>query len=534
MLRAGADVVDLLGEGVQHGVDRGRLAGLGDVRRAGRRGPLLPRAEHIDLGGQHLDLLGQGGRRGDRHGAAELLQLRAQIRIAADPPQLRDLGTHRIEALREALDPLRVGERADQATELREFREQPGQDPSIGIRGGGRSDAVEAFGQPPDILRDAGVDVLGHFLGQVRDLRANLLDRPGDGGEIGPGPGPLDALGEREDGLPQGVDVVARGEPVDRLAQAHDLVLQLRQNVRRCGPVRGAGDKAPGEIQAHARDHAAIRGGTGRDIARDLLRQLPLALADVLDRAADVGGGRARAATGLTRGGDLLAELRHPALDVAEPLGHLLDRSALEGALDPGLDLGEPLGLGQLRLAPVRIQGPVEAVEPIHQRGDAVTVGLGDGVARGRRRRAYGRVILGGYRAVIGRRPVRERLRSNYGFCAGQRPVELLRPEAATVPAVARRCGLRLRHDRGDPRLKRNPGPGGDVAGGVEHFGIETVELRHRGAGHRWPVVGSVRRPILCTVAASPKWVSAEPASDRSSLTINILGKHEVKGLLTR
>ncbi|WP_331327069.1 hypothetical protein [Methylobacterium fujisawaense] len=201
---------------------------------------------------------------------------------------------------------------------------------------------------------------------------------------------------------------------------------------------------------------------------------------DVLDGAADVGGGGTRATAGRPGRGDLLAELRHAALDVAEPLGDLLDGGRLQGALDAGLDLREAARLGVLGGAPLVVEGAVETVEAVHQSGDTVAIALGARrcpvgplVGRGRREGALGR---------------------------GLRPVaaegELLGAVAPPVPAISLTGRLLLRHHRRDPGLERDPGPRRHVAGRVEHLGIETVELRHRVAGHRWPVVGSVRRPF--------------------------------------
>ncbi len=479
LLGAGADLIDLLGEAAQHGVDGGHVARAGDTRLAGALGPVVPRAEHVDLLGERLDLLRQCRRRGDLHVAADLLQERTQIRSGGRPLQLGDLRAHRLQALREALDSLRTGERADLAADLLEFGEQARERVVIRAGGAGRGRGVEALGEAPDILRDAAVNVLGHLLGEALDLSPDLLDRHRDGGEIGPRLGALDAARESDDGLLEGADIPARRQLVDRLPQARGLLLELEQRGRRGDALLDPRLQPAGEVQTHAGDNATI-GRSGGRRRLGALRQFALPLADVLDGAADVGGGGARATAGLAGRGDLLAELGHAALDVAEPLGHLLDGRRLQGALDARLDLREAPRLGLLGGAPLVVEGAVEAVEAVHQSGDAVAVAVG----------ALRRAV----RPVIGR----GRRRGSLDRRLGPAPAEgeLLGAVTPPVPAIALAGRLLLRHHRRDPGLERHARPRRHVAGRVEHLGIETVELRHRVAGHRWPVVGSVRRPF--------------------------------------
>ena len=420
-------------------------------------------AEEVDLLGKRLDLAGERRRRRELHVAANLLEQRPQIRIRADPLQLGDLRADGLEALREPLDALGTGQCPDQPADLLEFAEETGQRVVVPAGGSGRRHAVQALREAPDILGDAAVDVLGDFLGQALDLRPHLLDRRRDGGEVGAGLRPLDAARQGDHRLLQGDDVPARGELRDRLAQAHGLVLKLGQGGGRPGHLLDPRLEAAGEVHAHAGDDAAIRiGRRGRG-----RRQFALPLADVLHGAADVARGGAPATAGLAGGGDLLAELRHAALDVAQALGHLLHGGRLQGALDPRLDLGQAPRLGILHAAAFLIEGPVEALETVDQCGQAVTVGFRD----------------------AGRADLPVELRGDVG--SGHRLGELLGPVTATLAAVARTAGFRLRDHRGDPGLQRHAGPRRHVPGGVEHLGIETVELRHRGAGHRGPIVGS-------------------------------------------
>ena len=257
---------------------------------------------------------------------------------------------------------------------------------------------------------------------------------------------------------------MAGGELVHRLAQAHDLVLEFRQGCRRRHDLVDARLEAAGQIHAHAGDDAAV----GAGLNRPRLRQLLLALADILDRVADIGGGGTRSPAGLPGGGDLLAELRHPALDVAEPLGHLLHRRRLERAVDSGLDLREAPRLDVLHAAALLAEGAVETFEAVDQGGKAVPVRLGDGAG-----------------------PDGRPLQIGPDLGPGRGRGQLLGPVTAALAAGAGRSGLGLRHHGGDPRFQRNARPCRNVPRGIEHFGIETVELRHRGAGHRWPIVGS-------------------------------------------
>ena len=230
MLGAAADLVDLLGEVAQHGMDRRHLAGPGRIAVRAVIGPVFPGAEEVDLLGERLDLACERRRRGELDVAADLFEQRSQIRIRADPLKLRDLRAHGLKAQGEALDALRAGQRRDQASDLIEFAEQPGERVVVRARGTGRRNAVEALRQTTDILGDAAVDVLGDLLGQALHLRPHLLDRDRDGGEIGAGLRTLDAAREGNDRLFQRDDVAAGGELRDRLAQANGLVLKLGQS----------------------------------------------------------------------------------------------------------------------------------------------------------------------------------------------------------------------------------------------------------------------------------------------------------------
>ena len=216
------------------------------------------------------------------------------------------------------------------------------------------------------------MDVLRHLLRQTLDLRPNLLDRHRDRGEVGPGLGTLDAAGQRDDRLLEGTDVPARRELVDRLAQAHGFLLKLDQSFGRRDGLLDPGFQPAREVHAHAGDDAAVGCG-GREARLGGLRQLALPLTDVLDGAADVGSGGAARRPGWRVAASCSPSCGHPALDVAEPLGHQwTGRCRLQRALDAGLDLREAPRLGFLGWPPLVGRASGRGRPCGHQRGNAL------------------------------------------------------------------------------------------------------------------------------------------------------------------
>ncbi|VUD73502.1 hypothetical protein MET9862_04119 [Methylobacterium symbioticum] len=389
-----ADALDLLGQGVEHGVDRGDIAaraaqalaepfqapnqvadglmarlldlvgeGVDPAENGLRGGPVGGSAldlEGVEPLGHRPHLLGEGGGRAAGEPAADLLQDGAQavLRCRLSGLELGDLRADRLHALGETLDALRARQGADEMADLLDLAGQG--DERVGLRriAGTERHLAEARGEALDLARDAGMDIVGNLVRQPVDLGADLGDRGRDRREVGRGLGPLDPGGQGDHRLFEGADVAAGGQATDRFAQAQRLALQLGHEG---GGVRHellvqAGIEAAGEIAAHPGDHVRIA-----------LAELALALADLVDCVADLARrGPAAPAIGPRRS-EAVAEFGHPTLDL------LLERVQ---ATALGLARGDAL-LGER---------PVDPVEALQQRlhGAGLRSGGGRRLARTR------------------------------------------------------------------------------------------------------------------------------------------------------
>ena len=346
--RIDADPLDLVGEGVDPHDDLVRMAAAADGAAF---------AQRVELGAHRLDLLLDPTRRRGPQAEADLFEQRPQLghvgSVTADAAlQFCDLGADRLEPLGEALDPLRPGERADQAADFVQFAEQVTEFVTVGeARRAAAERPVHLRREALDVAGDAGMDVLRHIVGETGDLNADQFDGGRDGGEIG---GLLRALDPGDEGvhrLFEGTDVAARGEAGDRFAKTARLGLQFGERRRR-RPCRRGGRLLLGS------------GRVGIEFA--------LTLADFRHRVAQLHLDRAAAPADGARRGQLLAEFDHAALDLRQTLGHLCRRgqAGIQHRADPGFDLLDRPRRRLLRDLVILGDLMIDLVETPHHLGD--------------------------------------------------------------------------------------------------------------------------------------------------------------------